>query len=250
MLIIENPESSQLLYTLQYINYGKSIYLKEGESKTDRVSIDQSKYYVFTNTNKDIKDVRVHVVEISGRVFMEGYLEDPRKKDLSGQALYDFHNSINFEEAKENDTFYIKITGKQNAYYSIQLQLVKEDEKNWWNRTHPGGDYNKIIVVEDIPYEFTIPANSKQVFQVHSKSKEFMMDISSTIPVQVCMTETFTLPPFKPNCQEEETLTKNKIYQVRLEKGLIGNIGVSNTNDKDTKFSIKIAGKDSVKPID
>jgi hypothetical protein len=40
MLIIENPESSQLLYTLQYINYGKSIYLKEGESKTDRVAID------------------------------------------------------------------------------------------------------------------------------------------------------------------------------------------------------------------
>ena len=77
-----------------------------------------------------------------------------------------------------------------------------------------------------------------------------MMDISSTIPVQVCMTEVFTQPPFKPNCQEEEILTKNRIYEVRLEKGLIGNIGVSNTNDKDTKFSIKIAGKDSVKPID
>lgn len=76
------------------------------------------------------------------------------------------------------------------------------------------------------------------------------MDISSTIPVQVCMTEAFTLPPFKPNCQEEELLTKNKIYDVRLEKGLIGNIGVSNTNSKDTKFSIKIVGKDSVKPID
>lgn len=40
MLVIENPESDQLLYTLQYINYGKSIYLKEGEPKTDRVSID------------------------------------------------------------------------------------------------------------------------------------------------------------------------------------------------------------------
>lgn len=54
----------------------------------------------------------MHIVEISGRVFMEGYLEDPRKKDLSGQAISDFHNSINFEESKENDTFYIKITGK------------------------------------------------------------------------------------------------------------------------------------------
>ncbi len=181
---------------------------------------------------------------------MQGYLDDPRKKDLKGQALYDFHNSINFEEVKENDTFYIKITGKQNAYYSIQLQLVKEDQRNWWNRTHPGGDFNKIIIVEDIPYEFTIPGKSKQVYQIHSKSKEFIMDISSTIPVQVCMTETLTLPPFKPNCEEEDNLTKNRIYEVSLEKGLIGNIGVSNTNDKDTKFSIKLAGKNSVKPID
>jgi hypothetical protein len=55
MLIIENTNSDQLLYTLQYINYGKSIYLKEGESKTDRVAIDESKYYSFTNTNKEIK---------------------------------------------------------------------------------------------------------------------------------------------------------------------------------------------------
>ena len=55
MLVIENTNSDQLLYTLQYINYGKSIYLKEGESKTDRVAIDESKYYSFTNTNKEIK---------------------------------------------------------------------------------------------------------------------------------------------------------------------------------------------------
>lgn len=42
--------------------------------KKDRIAIDEAKYYTFTNTNKDVQEIRVHIMEISGRVFMEGYL--------------------------------------------------------------------------------------------------------------------------------------------------------------------------------
>lgn len=62
------------MYTIQYIKTGKNIYLKEGEVKKDRIAIDEAKYYTFTNTNKDVQEIRVHIMEISGRVFMEGYL--------------------------------------------------------------------------------------------------------------------------------------------------------------------------------
>lgn len=35
-----------------------------------------------------------------------------------------------------------------------------------------------------------------------------------------------------------------------LDKGKIGNIGVTNNNDKDVKFNIRVIGKDNVKPIE
>lgn len=75
----------------------------------------------------------------------------------------DYHNSVRYEKVKENQTIYLKIQGKENAYYSVQLQLIKESERQWWNRTHPnnGKGYNEIILVEDIAYEFNIKAKSK-----------------------------------------------------------------------------------------
>lgn len=61
---------------------------------------------------------------------------------------------LKFTNIKENQTVYIKITGKETAYYSLQVQLMKETDKEWWNRTHQdkGKFYNEIAIFEDIPY--------------------------------------------------------------------------------------------------
>lgn len=40
LLTLENKESSTQLYTIQYINSGKSVHLREGEVRTDRISLD------------------------------------------------------------------------------------------------------------------------------------------------------------------------------------------------------------------
>jgi len=37
----------------------------------------------------------------------------------------------------ENQTIYLKVTGKEMAYYSVQLQLMKDNEREWWNRNKP-----------------------------------------------------------------------------------------------------------------
>jgi hypothetical protein len=47
-----------------------------------------------------------------------------------------------------------------------------------------------------------------------------------------------------------QILSKSKIEEITLERGKIGNIGVTNNNDRDVKFNIRITGKDSVKPIE
>lgn len=64
-------------------------------------------------------------MEISGRVFMEGYLKDPRVSDQTGKEIVDYHNSVRYEKIKKNETVYLKISGKESAYYSIQIQLIK-----------------------------------------------------------------------------------------------------------------------------
>ena len=46
------------------------------------------------------------------------------------------------------------------------------------------------------------------------------------------MTETLDKPPFKPNCEIVETLTKNEKMGIKMDKGLVGNMGVTNNNDK------------------
>lgn len=130
-------------------------------------------------------------MEISGRVFMEGFQADPRHEDMEGKEILDYHNSVRFNKVEVNQTLYLKITGKEAAYYSVQLQLLKENERNWWNRTHPskGKGYNEIILVEDIPYEFNIEPKEKVVCQLHSKKDDFVLEISSLLPLELCMTE-------------------------------------------------------------
>lgn len=81
-ILVQNTLDTEALYTIQYINYGKNVYLKEGDLKKDRISIDQKKYYLFTNTNEDVEEIRVHKMEISGKIFLSGYREDPRKANL------------------------------------------------------------------------------------------------------------------------------------------------------------------------
>jgi len=82
-MIVTNPSTEEkILYTLQYINLGDTYFLKEKELKKDRVSIDQIKYYTFVNNDKDVKQIKIRSVEISGEILMVGYKEDPRLNDL------------------------------------------------------------------------------------------------------------------------------------------------------------------------
>lgn len=82
-MTVTNPSTEEkILYTLQYINLGDTYFLKEKELKRDRVSIDQIKYYTFVNNDKDVKQIKIRSVEISGEILMVGYKEDPRLNDL------------------------------------------------------------------------------------------------------------------------------------------------------------------------
>lgn len=46
------------------------------------------------------------------------------------------------------------------------------------------------------------------------------------------MTENLDKPPFKPNCEVVETLGKGEKLGIKMDKGLVGNMGVTNPNDK------------------
>jgi hypothetical protein len=74
-----NNEDFELVYTLQYMNTGNTYFLKEKELRKDRLSIDETKYYFFSNKDPDIESIKLHITEISGEVMMQGYLEDPRE---------------------------------------------------------------------------------------------------------------------------------------------------------------------------
>jgi hypothetical protein len=160
---------------------------------------------------------------------------------------------VKFTGLKENQTVYIKVTGKEAAYYSVQVQLIKDSDREWWRRPH--GDrnqskgYNEIVIFEDIPYEFTIEANEKAVYQLHTKEMRFYLEMSSLLPVELCMTEEIAKPPFAPNCEESSNLTSRQMMDVQMERGKIGNIGVTNNNNKTNKFSIKFYGMDKVPDV-
>ena len=77
-VVVENKGENEQLYTIRFSNVGHNTYLKEKELQTDRIEIDQSKYYLFTNRHADVTEIRIHLVEISGRVKIEGYYGDPR----------------------------------------------------------------------------------------------------------------------------------------------------------------------------
>lgn len=97
---------------------------------------------------------------------------------------------------------YLKVTGQESAYFSVQLQLMKEGERQWWhqNKTNSSKGYNEIIIVEDIAYEFVIAPKSKEVYQIHSKDRKFLLDMTAHLPLELCMTEKLTEAPFAPNC--------------------------------------------------
>ena len=54
------------------------------------------------------------------------------------------------------------------------------------------------------------------------------------------MTENLDQPPFKPNCEIIESLSKSERMGIKMDKGLVGNMGVTNLNDKVVEFKVEI----------
>ena len=68
-------------------------------------------------------------MKISGKVHVVGYRADPRKADLKDVAVTEYRGAIRFDNPKEKESIYIEVEGKEAAYYSLQLQLIKKNEK-------------------------------------------------------------------------------------------------------------------------
>lgn len=107
---------------------------------------------------------------------MEGYESDPRWGNATGNEVYDYHNSLTFvaDKNKSISTIYVKVEGKEAAYYSLSLQLLKDNEREWWKRNQTdqkGKGFNEIILQEGVPYEFYIEPNERVVYQIHSKER-------------------------------------------------------------------------------
>ena len=136
---------------------------------------------------------------------MTGYLVDPRHNDVTDKGINGRHSAIHFEDIKQGDTIYIQVDGREAAYYSLQLQLIKKQEKQEYEKkdTQKGKGFNEIIIIEDIPYEFVIPAKSKVVYQMHVKETNFIIDMNALLPLELCLTENLELPPFAPNCEDK-----------------------------------------------
>jgi hypothetical protein len=58
-----------------------------------------------------------------------------------------------------------------------------------------------MVVREGVPYEFTIAPQEKIVLQLSPSSKSFALHMSASLPLEVCMTEKISAPPFEPNCE-------------------------------------------------
>lgn len=54
------------------------------------------------------------------------------------------------------------------------------------------------------------------------------------------MTENLDKPPFKPNCEIVESLSKSERMGIKMDRGLVGNMGVTNPNDKVVEFKVEI----------
>lgn len=70
------------------------------------------------------------------------------------------------------------------------------------------------------------------IVQLHPTVKKFDLILISNLPLDLCMTENLDKPPFKPNCEVVERLTKGEKIGIQMDKGLVGNMGVTNPNDK------------------
>jgi len=124
------------------------------------------------------------------------------------------------------------VQGIENAYYSLYRQLIRESESNPDDKGNNNEGYNEIIIQENIQYDFFIKPKEKLIVQMHSTVSEYDLVIESHLPLDLCMTENLDKSPFSPNCEIAETLTKNERMGIKMDKGLIGNMGVTNNNDK------------------
>ena len=95
-------------------------------------------------------------------------------------------------------------------------------------------------------YEYVMAPKEKMIFQLYPKEKNFMTHITSSLPIQICMTENLASPPFPSNC---DVLVKNitKLNEeIVMEEGNIANFGVLNINDRNVTFKIRISSEEAL----
>lgn len=63
------------------------------------------------NNDKDVKQIKIRSVEISGEILMVGYKEDPRLNELEGKEVYEYHGAVTFMNVQPGEQFYLMVQG-------------------------------------------------------------------------------------------------------------------------------------------
>ena len=106
--------------------------------------------------DKDVTEIRVHLTMISGMVSYFGMFTDPRL-DTKYEKIEPIRKIIYFSKGSQLSDIFVQVHGIENAYYSIELQLIRNSEKKPTDDGNIG--YNELIIRETIMYEYVI--NSK-----------------------------------------------------------------------------------------
>ena len=83
LVIVENIDPSKSMCAVEYYSENKFQILRESRPIESRLRVHETKLYKFTNVDRKIKEVRIHINKISGLVNVLSLRDSPEVNSTS-----------------------------------------------------------------------------------------------------------------------------------------------------------------------
>jgi hypothetical protein len=141
------------LIAVEFVNNNKVLYLREDRPLEEKLTAGSMKLYKYINSDPNVKEIRVHVNDISGIVKFNGVSKDPDSQQAV--AIAPEANTLRFV-SHLNWPIIVSVQADTRAIFGISMQVILKNEFH--------GEADIIPIGEDLSYTVRIKPQTYTIF--------------------------------------------------------------------------------------
>jgi hypothetical protein len=127
------------------------LFLREGKPMETRIKQNQYKVFKFTNQDRFLKEIKIYLNEISGKVEVYSLREEPKGNDRYGKE--ETGSVLIFDKDLATKPIFLVVDGREDSIFSVQVVTVHKSDET----------VSSLTLSEDLDFSFKIKPQGSEV---------------------------------------------------------------------------------------